>query len=201
MSESQRDNTAHRSTVKEKLIRMWEKSRAIKLKDHKHKNPLSPIDPDIVTVHIDDINQAKTLVIEDAKARALTLDWGKFGIDNLHQVKQLLDVSYPLALRQADLGFNLNLLNANNLEERTLLEGIADERKSSMEGGFWLAMFSETITAEEATIMRDYLWTVAPGIVATMKHLPEEKMMFDFVENHPSFLQAFNRVARYVKKR
>lgn len=178
---------------------MAEFSAAQKLKQP--KLPEKPADPDIIRTDIETIDQAKTLILGDAKSRILALGWEKFGIRDLDEIGKILEPTLRIILRNAEMGFQLNILNDTTPAERALLKQIPPERKINETGEYWLALLSGKISAEEATFIRDWLWIKGPEAIAAVKELPIKRVLIDFGQSNPSFEKAAFRVRDYMFRR
>ncbi|MDB5163668.1 MAG: hypothetical protein JWS12_285 [Candidatus Saccharibacteria bacterium] len=112
---------------------------------------------EVITEPIANLEQAKALIIEDARQHLLALDWAHYGID-AQQIAESFNHVYPLALRQADYLWPLNLLNANETGGNELLASLPEDHKQRYARNFWLVMTSDTISPELATVIRDYVF-------------------------------------------
>lgn len=169
----------------------------------KHDPQLSerPVDPDVIQIPIENIDQAKELILNEAKIRVLALDWQYFEITDLHEIDRLSDTIIPLILRNAGMNFQLNLLNVNTPQERSLLDSLPDNRKSQLADNFWLVMLSEKIEPEEAIFIRDWLWMKQIEAIANLKELPNKRVRYHFARQTPALEKAVFRTARYFSKR
>lgn len=125
-------------------------------------------DDELIKTPIRRLQQAEDKIIRDAKKRVLALPWKKYGITD-QQVAELFDMGYGLILRQAvaSIGTSLplNLLDANTPQEQALLNSVRSRNKRVLRDNYWLVQLRE-ISPEQATFIRDWLWTKAPEFIA-----------------------------------
>lgn len=125
-------------------------------------------DDERIVTPIRRLQQAEDKIIKDAKRRVLALPWKKYGLTD-KQVGDLYDMGYGLILRQAiaSIGTSLplNLLNAAEPQEKALLDQVRKRNKRLLKDDFWIVQLSD-ISPEQATFIRDWLWTKAPEFIA-----------------------------------
>lgn len=145
------------------------------------------------------IEQAQTDIIDNAKKKVLGLDWAHFGLgEKKEEIGQLYDATSRLILRNAGMHFPLNILREDHYKEAIILKSIAPERKKTDVEGYSLAILKGRIDVEEATLIRDWLFMIAPEGVATMNKLQPEDVVKYFMYNDRSFLKAGLRANYYL---
>src|SRR3989344_2152233 len=152
---------------------------------------------EIITTDIRNINQAKKLILEDAKIHVLALNWNEFGIGDYKELTDFYEAFCPLILRQSEMSLPLNILNVNKPEEKDILDGLPFDHKSNISENFWLAILTPQIKAAEATFIRDWLLMKFSEIFAQFKKLPPEKVIETFMRNHNFFRNAGLRAFQY----
>ena len=142
-------------------------------------------DDELIKTPVRMLRQAEDKIIKDAKRRVLSLPWKKYGLSD-KLASDLFDMGYGLILRQAvqSIGASLplNLLNAGDPQEKQLLDAVRGRNKRLLNQDFWLVQFDD-ITPEQATFIRDWLWTKAPEFIAAYAKIDYDRFGLEILED------------------
>lgn len=153
---------------------------------------------DEITRPVTDIEQAKRTIIDSAAQKVAQLDWSNFGIGGkTEEIIAFFDLA-GLILRKSGIHFPLVLLRAGTFNEAKLLKTIPAEQKSHMADQYWLAMIRSPISVEDATLMRDWLYTKMPERLAKHFHLSPEAVIEHFINSDQSFRRATIRIQEHL---
>jgi hypothetical protein len=122
---------------------------------------------EIITEAIDNIDDAYTKIVEDARQRVAELDWLRFGIPDTN-IAADFDNTYLLTLRNAPYSLSLNLLIDNPQYEAGLLQELLPNQKKNIKGQYWLGLMSDIILPEAAMITRDHIFLKGIETVAVI---------------------------------
>lgn len=162
--------------------------------------PEPEADSDAIKEEVASIDKAEELIIGDAKKRVIALDWPHIGITDKDKIKEIFDASFPLCLRNSGMNFPLSLLNTRNESEKQMLERIDNTHKRQLRDGSYLAMFTPSISSEEATFIRDWLWMKVPEVIIGLEELPVKRTLERLTASNRSVENAGIRAIVYMKK-
>ncbi len=132
---------------------------------------------EIITEPIADIEQAHSLIVEDAQIRLIALDWERFGI-SADEVSKIFKTTYSITLRNAPVRMPINILNADTPEEQGLLDEFFPHQKKNIFSNYWLvATALEDIRPDWAMACRDHLFLMGMEIVATVKKMDVQEAL------------------------
>lgn len=157
---------------------------------------------EFVTRPVVTLEQAEEVIIESSKEKAEQLDWEHFGLVDIEQdLSNVYDTASALILRNAGMKFPLNVLRGDVYNEALMLKGIEPTRKKHIGGIFWLAMITDEISIEDATLMRDWLYMKAAEVFAVSNKLDKHEVVRHFMETDKLYVQAGQRVRNLLANR
>lgn len=131
------------------------------------------------------LREAEDKIIKDAKRRVLQLPWKKYGLSE-RQAGELFDMGYGLILRQAVAGIGatlpLNILDSESPSEKEILDRVRSRNKRVLNQQYWLVQLEE-ISPQQATFIRDWLWTKAPEFIAMYSQIDYKQMGLELMDD------------------
>ena len=150
---------------------------------------------DAITSPIRTIEDVQALIIEDARARFITLDWTQYGITP-GEVETSFQALYGVVLMQNRLDLPIRVLDSAEESDQESLSNLPEERKSKITERFWLAIIPDEVSSTDATFIRDHLWTQVAERTAIGYKLHPEQVMSQFLVQEESLRYAGRRMTQ-----
>ncbi|MCJ7793274.1 MAG: hypothetical protein MUP45_04895 [Candidatus Marinimicrobia bacterium] len=164
---------------------------------------MSPENGERLNYIIEMVDDAERIILGDARQKVMAFDWEHFGVDRA-EMEKLFRFFSRIILRQSNINSSLNLLDDNNPEEYALLCILAPHQKkeSTPTGRFWLVLFRQKMTPEEATFIRDWLWAFVPEVIAKFKKLDVKEVEAYFIsqDTDGELRRLGERIEAYIEK-
>lgn len=140
-------------------------------------------DDELIKTPIRILREAEEKIIDDARKRVLELPWKKYGVQP-EDVETFFNMTYGLVLRQSreyiGMSLPLNILDASAPQELQILQRLRNRNKRQLVGNYWLVLL-DRISPEQATFVRDLLWTKAPDAIAAATRIDHESFAEDIL--------------------
>lgn len=152
-------------------------------------------DDELIKTPVRILREAEEKIIDDARKRVLDLPWDKHGVSR-KDVELFFNMTYGLILRQAresvGVSLPLNILDSSSPQERQILERLRGRNKRPLVDTYWLVLL-DRLSPEQATFIRDLLWTKAPDPIAIATQIDMETFAHDIL---PSLQKPLFRLLR-----
>ena len=167
--------------------------------------PMTEIIGDRIDRPINSIDEVRTLIMDGARTKVLSLDWPHFNVSR-EKARALLDFASPIILRNADgLDLPVGLLDEKRPEEKFILKMIGHQHKREVapKSGFWLTMFACPISPDDATFASDVLCAKGIEVISAANQLDAGQVAEHFLQQDLSggLQQMVTRVTEEEAKR
>ncbi|MEI9913934.1 MAG: hypothetical protein WDN66_02940 [Candidatus Saccharibacteria bacterium] len=122
---------------------------------------------EIITEPIDNIDDAYTKIVEDAKQRVIDLEWSSLGLSD-SEVGKGFDAVYGICLRNAPFSLPINLMVNDPDHEAGLIPELMPEHKKQLDGKYWLGQMMDVIPPEMAMFARDHIFLMSIDTIALL---------------------------------
>jgi hypothetical protein len=146
---------------------------------------------------INNITDAKRLIVDSAKEKILALDWDDFPSVDKSRLTALLEL-YPIILRQSDINPTLNIFRTTDHGEKAILDQLPADHKSPLTEGFCLVMLRPTISKVEAIALRNLIFLKFPELVAGVEKLNIADVILHFSKTNQEYRDAGIRYLDYL---